>query len=78
MIMLSIMWEQVKWAMVKSAWLSENGWKNPKIVWWNDDVKTAVRKKKAVWKKVLAASKRKMHGSLERKQKGVYIKAKRK
>ena len=46
------MWEQVKWAMVKSVrevWLSESG------VWRNDDIKAAVRRKKAVWK-VLAPS----------------------
>ena len=30
--------------------------KNPKSVWWNDEVKTAVRRKKADSKEILAAS----------------------
>ena len=33
------------------------GEKNPKRVWWNvDEVKVAVRRKEAAWKKMLAAS----------------------
>ena len=32
------------------------GIKNPKSVWWNNEVKTAVRRKEAAWKVVLAAS----------------------
>ena len=28
----------------------------PKSVWWNDEVKAAVRRKEAAWKEVLAAS----------------------
>ena len=31
------------------------GGKNPKSVWWNDEVKAAVRRKEAIWK-VLEAS----------------------
>ena len=39
-------------------WLSESwGEKNSKNVQWKDEVKAAVRKKDATWKKVLAASK---------------------
>ena len=30
--------------------------KNPKNVWWKDEIKAAVRRKKAAWKGVLAAS----------------------
>ena len=36
-------------------WLSKSGGKNPKSVWWNNEVKAAVRRKEAAWK-VLAAS----------------------
>ena len=32
------------------------GGKNPKSVWWNDEIKAAVRRKDAAWKEVLAAS----------------------
>ena len=32
------------------------GGKNSKSVWWNDEVKSAVRRKKADWKEVLAGS----------------------
>ena len=32
------------------------GEKNPKSVWWNDEIKAAVRRKKTVWREVLAAS----------------------
>ena len=32
------------------------GGKNPKSVWWNDEVKSAIRRKEAAWKDVLAAS----------------------
>ena len=30
--------------------------KNPKSVWWNDEVKAAVWRKEATWKELLAAS----------------------
>ena len=30
--------------------------KNPKSVCWNDEIKTAVRRKEAAWKEMLAAS----------------------
>ena len=30
--------------------------KNPKSVWWNDEIKAAVRRKESAWKDVLAAS----------------------
>ena len=67
-------------------WLSEKvGGKDPKSVWWNDEVKVAVRRKEAAWKVVLAASneeakERCMEAYRERKErlKGVYISAKRK
>ena len=32
------------------------GGKNPKSVWWNDEVRAAVRRKEDAWKEVLAAS----------------------
>ena len=32
------------------------GGKIPKSVWWNDDIKVAVRRKEVAWKGVLAAS----------------------
>ena len=30
--------------------------KNPKSVWWNDEIKATVTRKEAAWKGVLAAS----------------------
>ena len=39
-----------------SMQLSVSGGKKLKSVWWNDEVKSAVRRKEAAWKKVLAAS----------------------
>ena len=54
------MWEQLKRAMVESAievcGSVRVGRKNQKSVWWNDEVQTAVRRKEAAWKEVLAAS----------------------
>ena len=54
------MWEQVKQAMVESTrkicGLMRVGGKNPKNVWWNDEVKAAVRGNEAAWKEKLAAS----------------------
>ena len=32
------------------------GGKNPKRVWWNNEIKAVVRRKEATWKEVLAAS----------------------
>ena len=32
------------------------GGKNPKSVWWNDEIKTAIKRKEAAWKEALAAS----------------------
>ena len=50
------MWEQVKWVMVESArevcGSVRVGGENPKSVWWNDQVKSAVRRKEDTWKKV--------------------------
>ena len=40
----------------RSIRLSESWGKNPKRVWWNDEIKAAVRGKEAAWKGVLAAS----------------------
>ena len=53
------MWEQVKSAMVESTrevWgsVTVEG-KNPNSVFWNDEIKAAVRRKETAWK-VLAAS----------------------
>ena len=54
------MWEQVKQAMVGRArevcGSVRVGGKNPKCVWWNDEIKAAVRRKEAAWKLVLGAS----------------------
>ena len=52
-------WKQVKWAMVESprevcGSVRAEG-KNPKSVWWNDEIKAGVRRKEAAWKEVLAA-----------------------
>ena len=49
--------EQVRWAMVKSARevygsVRIEG-KNPKSMWWSDEVKAVVRRKEAAWKEVL-------------------------
>ena len=53
------MWEQVKRAMVESprevCGSVRVGGKNPKTVWWNDEIKTAVRRKESAWKLALAA-----------------------
>ena len=54
------MWEQVKRAMVERArevYSSVRvGGINPKSVWWDDEIKAAVRRKEAAWKVFLAAS----------------------
>ena len=51
------MWEIVKRAMVESAREVHGSVKvgggNPKSVWWNDQVKAAVKKNEAAWKKAL-------------------------
>ena len=42
---------------LKPAMVERGGWgKNPKSVWWNDEVKATLRRKEADWKEVLAAS----------------------
>ena len=50
------MWEQVNWAMVESArevcGLVRVGGGNPKSVWWNDQVKAAVKSKEDAWKEL--------------------------
>ena len=61
------------------------GGKNPKSVWWNDDIKAAFRRKEAVWKEVLAASdeeakERCMETYREEKRKArkcIYVRAKK-
>ena len=59
-IMSSICRGQVKWAIVESATevsCSVRVWrKNPKSVWWNDEIKAAARRKEAAWKGVLVPS----------------------
>ena len=45
------------------------GGKNPKSVWWSDEIKATVMRKEDAWKGVLAASdedKRMMYGSVQR------------
>ena len=39
----------------RNTWLSES-WGKKKSVWWNDDIKAAVRRNEAAWKGVLAGS----------------------
>ena len=34
----------------RSTWFSESRGKNPKSMWWNDEIKDAVRRKEAAWK----------------------------
>ena len=52
--------EQVERAMAESAREVSGsvivGGNSPKSVWWNDEVKVAVRRKEAAWKEVSAAS----------------------
>ena len=54
------MWEQVKRAMVESArevcGSVKVGGKNPKSVWWNNEVKYAGRRKETALKEVLASN----------------------
>ena len=54
------MWEQVKQVIVevqkKYVAQSELEGKNPKSVWWSNEIKAAVKRKEAAWKGVLAAS----------------------
>ena len=56
------MWEQVKQAMVEIARELRVGGKNPKSVWWNDEIKAAVKRKE-----VLVAS------NEESKERYIYI-----
>ena len=50
----------MKQAMVESArevcGSVRVGKKNPKSMWWNDEIKAAVKRKEAAWKEVLAAN----------------------
>ena len=61
------------------------GRKNPKCVWWKDELKAACRRKEAAWKEVLAASGEEAkercieaYREEKRRPKGVYIRAKKK
>ena len=53
------MWEQAKRVIFENArevcGSVKLGGKNPKSVWWNNEVKTTVRRKEATWKDVLPA-----------------------
>ena len=40
----------------RSMRLSKSWGKNPRSVWWKDEMKAAVRRNEAVWKGVLVAS----------------------
>ena len=69
----------------RNMWLNKNWGKNPKNVWWSDEIKAAVRRKESAWKRLLAASDEEakeicMEADREekRKLKGVYIRVKRK
>ena len=54
------MWEQVKRAILESSREVSSsvrvGGKNPKSVWWSDEIKDAVRRREDAWKRVLVAS----------------------
>ena len=54
------MWEQVKWAMIESTrevcGSVKGEGKNPKSLWWNDEVQAVFRRKEVAWKEDLAAS----------------------
>ena len=61
------------------------GRKNPKSVWWNNEIKAAVRRKEAAWKGVLAASDEKTkercmeaYREQKRRVKGCIIQSKKK
>ena len=75
------MWEQVNSGMAESDSVRVGG-KNPKNVWWNNEVKGAVRRMEATWKEVLAAcdeeAKERFMEAYRERLKGVYIRAKRK
>ena len=53
------MWEQVKWTMVESArevcGTVRVGGGNSKSVWWNNQVKAAIKRKEDAWNEVLGA-----------------------
>ena len=58
--------------------------KNPKSAWWNDEIKTVVRRNESAWKKVLTAVKRQNKDVWKRTKKRremlkcVYIRARKK
>ena len=53
------MWEQLKWVMVENTRIVCSSVQvrggNPKNVWWNNQVKTVVKRKEVAWKEVLGA-----------------------
>ena len=82
------MWEQVKQAMVESArevcGSVHVGGGNPKSMWWNDQTKAAIKRKKDAWKEVLGARGKdakdicfKVYKEEKRKLKGEFIKVRR-
>ena len=80
------MCEQVKQASAREVCGSVKvEGKNPKRVWWNNEVKAAVRKKEAAWKEVWQLAVKRQNKDVwkctERRRerlKGVYITAKSK
>ena len=70
------MWEQVKWAMVESerevCGSVRVGGKNPKSVWWNNEVKAAVRRMEVLAARDEKAKERCMEPYKEEERK-VYI-----
>ena len=67
-----------------SVWLSERWERNPKNVWWNDEIKAAVRRKEAArrcWQLAIRRQKKDVWRLTEKRRKrlkGIYTREKRK